>query len=269
MTTIKDKAGEEYWSTVWKNTDLPPAFEWQKKSINNYPDRLLHQLFVRTFKDHKTHEMKLLEIGCGNSVLLPYLAKAFGFQVSRLDYSETGCEQSKRILEREKVKGNIVCADAFNPPVDLIESFDVVCSFGVIEHFNDTKGTLSAFGKFLKPGGILVTTLPNMTAATGYLHKTMNPTVYHIHVPLSAEDMVKNLNAAGFKPQIAEYFTALSFAITLEDTNGKKVPFYFAKKLFVKLLRYSSKIIWLIEDRTKPIKAGRIFSGGIFTSAIK
>ena len=45
-----------------------------------------------------------------------------------------------QILSIEGVKGDIVCADFFSPPESMIEEFDVVISFGVLEHFEDTEG---------------------------------------------------------------------------------------------------------------------------------
>lgn len=264
-----DKAGEEYWTQFWKNFQLPAPINIHSPSVNEFPSRVLHELFVKSFSSIETKGKKLLEIGCGNSVFLPYLQKEFGFDVTGIDYSEFGCEQSKKILERDNVKGTIIHADALNPPMELLGTFDVVCSFGVIEHFAHTAETLSAFARFLKPGGLLITTLPNMKGATGLLHKWLNKPVYDVHVPLDKQDMHKALHDAGLEIKVNEYFLALSFAITLEGADGKPIPNYMLKKVFVKSIRYASKLIWLIEDRTRPLKPGKYLSGGIFTAAIK
>ncbi|MBL0104471.1 MAG: class I SAM-dependent methyltransferase [Bacteroidetes bacterium] len=213
--------------------------------------------------------MKLLEIGCGNSVLITYLAQQFGFEVTRLDYSEKGCQQSRLILEREKVKGNIICQDAFNPSPDLLNQFDVVCSFGVVEHFSDTSGTIKAFSNFLKPGGLLVTSLPNMSSVTGNLHKYLNRPVYDIHVPLDKNQIETAIEKAGLKLKFSSYFLAISFAITLEGLNGEKIKNYSLKRFFIKTLRYGSKLIWMVENKLGTIPPGKIFSGGIITSAQK
>jgi len=69
-------------------------------------------------------------------------------------------------------------SDIFNPPQELIGAFDVVCSFGVLEHFEDSVNTINAFKKFLKPGGILITTVPYLKGATGILQKIMNKPVF-------------------------------------------------------------------------------------------
>ena len=238
MSANIDKAGENYWTEVWERTTLPPPIDLDSKSVNAYPDRVLHNLFKKIFSTRDTKGKKLLEIGCGNSILLPYLAKEFGFEVYGIDY----------------------CEDAFNPDKNLLGNFDFVCSFGVVEHFQDTSNTLKSFSEFLKPGGILITSIPNMKGATGLLHKLLNKPVYDIHVPLDKDDL---------RIEINEYFLAISFAITLEGIDGKKIPMYILKKLFVKFLRYCSKVIWIFENWFGTLPAGRLLSGGVMTSARK
>jgi len=269
MNRNPDKAGENYWSEVWKRTALPAPINFKSNSVNAYPDKVFHNLFKKIFRDQNTRGKKLLEIGCGNSVILPYLAKEFGFEIYGLDYSEQGCRQSELILKRDGVQGKIYHGDAFNPDPGLIATFDVVCSFGVVEHFPDTSGTIRSFAQFLKPGGLLITSVPNMKGVTGLLHKWLNRPVYDIHVPLDKNDLQKSITEAGLSPLINEYFLAISFAITLDGIDGKKIPLYTLKKIFIKLLRYGSKVIWLFESIFGTIPAGKFLSGGIMTSAKK
>jgi cyclopropane fatty-acyl-phospholipid synthase-like methyltransferase len=101
LSSNVDKAGENYWSEVWERSTLPDPLDIDSKSLNSYPYRILDKLFRDIFKDIDTKGKKLLEIGCGNSVLLPYLAKEFGFEIYGIDYSKKGCKQSELILERD------------------------------------------------------------------------------------------------------------------------------------------------------------------------
>ncbi len=265
----KDKAGEDYWSTVWKNTPLPPPFRIHSNNINDYPNKVMHKIFLEIFEGINTKGKTLMEVGCGNSVFLSYFATEFGFEVSGIDYSDFGCEQTKRIFKRDNIQGEILLVDAFNPPVELINKYDVVCSFGVVEHFINTADTLKAFSKFLKPGGILITSVPNFVGATGLLHKWFNKPVYDIHVPMSSEFLGEAIKKAGLEVLVNKYFLSISFAITLEGIDGKKIPYYGLKKFFVKTIRYFSKVIWLLESVFGQLPAGRFLSAGILTSARK
>lgn len=263
-----DKAGEKYWSKVWQNTNLPYELDVKSKNVNNYAVRRFHNYFKGLFSSKETKGKKLLEIGCGNSVWLPYFAKEFKFEVSGLDYSPIGCETSEKILERASVKGKVYCSDFFLPPEELIGQFDVVVSFGVAEHFKETSEVLKSFAKFLKPGGMLITEIPNMSGAIGFLHKILNRPVYDIHVPLDLKQLNKAHKQAELEVIDSRYMISSSFHINLEGKD-KLIPFYKLKKKFIYLLASFPKIIWFCESYLGSLPETKPFSPIIFATAIK
>ena len=93
----------------------------------------------------------------------------FDCSVTGLDYSEIGCEEARLILENNNVEGEIVCCDFFSPPESMLNRYDVVISFGVLEHFENTSDCTKAFSRFLRPGGLLLTVIPNMNGIPGLL----------------------------------------------------------------------------------------------------
>lgn len=95
----------------------------------------------------------MLEVGCGGSRWLPFFAN-HGFRVTGIDYSALGCEQARAILDREHISGDIYERDAFGANSDLVGGFDVVVSFGVVEHFRDTTEPVRAFARYLKTSRI-------------------------------------------------------------------------------------------------------------------
>ena len=268
MAELIDKAGEKYWTKVWSETELAPRINVHGKSINEYPYRILHNFYTELFKDFKPQGKTLVEIGCGNSAFMGYFAQEFGFKVSGIDYSELGCEQSRQILKRDGVDGDILLVDAFNPPAELREKYDVVCSFGVAEHFTDTAKALEAFAAFLKPGGILITSVPNLAGATGFLQKYMNRPVYDIHVPMDKPYLEEANRKAGLSLLHSRYFVSVSFAVTLEGKETK-IPFYLPKRILLKSIRYFSKLIWMFEEVVGSLPEGKLFSAGIITAAQK
>src|SRR5271169_2084091 len=82
-----DKAGSSYWDRMWATGTLPEPIDPHLRGLKNYPFRKFHELFARIFRGHSTQGKKLIEIGCAQSVFLPYFAKHFGFEVSGLDRS--------------------------------------------------------------------------------------------------------------------------------------------------------------------------------------
>ena len=264
-----DKAGSEYWTQFWKDASLPSAINFSGKSIHDYPYRILDKKFRKAFSGYDTKEKLILEIGCGNSAFLSYFHQAFGFQVHGLDYSEHGCMMTRKILERDKVPGEIRLGDAFNPDTDWTEKFDVVGSFGVVEHFDDTSGTLRSFSSFLKPGGLLITSLPNLAGLAGMIQRTMNKPVYDIHVPLTRERVSSAIRSAGLDEIFTDYYMSVDINVNLEGIDGKSIPATRLKKMFLKPFRYGSKAVCYLEHVTGELPTSRLFSAGVFSVARK
>jgi len=57
----------------------------------------------------------------------------------------------------------------------------MVLSFGLIEHFNDTKAIIATHMQFLKPGGVLFITLPNFKSINGWVQRNFDKENYDKH----------------------------------------------------------------------------------------
>jgi cyclopropane fatty-acyl-phospholipid synthase-like methyltransferase len=264
-----DKAGRAYWSDVWEDSAIPLAIDPFDKGRSNYAIRRFHALFLRIFANNETHEHRLLEIGCARSVWLPYFANQFGFKVTGLDYSEVGCMQAREILQREHVQGEIVQSDLFYPHDKLTGIFDVVTSFGVAEHFTDTGKCIAAFANYLKPGGRMITVIPNMTWLVGALQKLLDRSVYDVHVPLSASVLKRAHEQCGLQVQCCGYFLSTGFGVL----NVDKLPLTNIssrlKQALASNLSRISKGIALIEDHSVRLPATRVLSPYIVCVASK
>ena len=266
MTQV-DKASKEYWTSFWNQLPLPDPIDLTRKGLSNYSIRKIDAVYSKYLSGLKGKHAKVLELGCGNSVFLSYFHQQYGLEIYGLDYSELGCKQTEKILERDGIQGEIIQGDIFNPPQELIGAFDVVCSFGVLEHFEDSVNTINAFKKFLKPGGILITTVPYLKGATGILQKIMNKPVFDIHVLMNKSDLSSYLNKSGLTINYCEYHLPISFGVTLEQHEGKPIQFLKIKKLILKGLQVISKIFWWIDDRFIKLPVLPFFTAGIISVA--
>jgi 2-polyprenyl-3-methyl-5-hydroxy-6-metoxy-1,4-benzoquinol methylase len=264
-----DKAGEAYWSAFWQNNPLPAPVSLDQKSAGNYTFRKLDSIFKEVFHKNGIKGGELLEVGCGNSVFLSYFAKEFGFRIAGLDYSVLGCEQTKKILKRDGLEGDIIHGDIFQPPTALINRFDVVCSFGVVEHFDDTSEVLKRISSLLKPGGLLITTIPNLTGVTGWMQKTMNRPVYDIHKVMNLEDLEKANRSAGLTPVHGQYFIPVSFGVTLLPRGDQPVPRLKLKKWILKSFQVVGNTISKIDDIGLSFPSTPLLSAGIVVAALK
>jgi 2-polyprenyl-3-methyl-5-hydroxy-6-metoxy-1,4-benzoquinol methylase len=243
-----DKAGKAYWDYNWENREIPTAIDPRAKSLDNYANRKFHECFHKTFSSVDTSHQRLLEIGCAGSAWLPYFAKEFGFEVHGIDYSELGCRQAAQVLANEGVEGEIVCADFFSPPEPMLGDFDVVWSRGVLEHFEDTATCASAFSRFLRPGGLMITIIPNLSGVLGLIQRMINRPVFDMHVPLARSDLKEAHRSSSLEIVSCAYFHFADLnVINIENWRG--TPFY---RVGTRLRSWITKAMWMAE-RTIPL----------------
>lgn len=210
------KTDKNYWAGLWQGSALPPAVQPELDSLRNHSRYQFHQFFVETFAETGIAGRELIEFGCGQSVWLPYFGRVHGFQLAGVDYVEEGCAKARAILSREGLSGDIACAD-FTADSPFERRFDVGVSFGVAEHFTDTAACLSAFARFLKPGGLLITIVPNMTGTLGALQRALNRPVYDIHVPLDADALAAAHARAGLEVLKARYLVPTNYGVVVPE----------------------------------------------------
>ncbi len=262
MGQIVDKAGEQYWSAVWNTTNLPESINTLDNSLGNRINIRYHELFINLLKSEETSGKKMLEVGCGNSVWLPYFSKEFGMLTDGLDYSEAGCEQSRKIFKRDGVNGNIHLGDMFNPPGELVGKYDFVISMGVIEHFSDTSEVIRVLKRFLKPGGILITSLPNHNGLLGLIVKVFNRPLFNIHYLIDVKHIKDGYNDNGMQLNFLDYVLCPSFFLNLDQHNGK-LNFFFIRKIIAKLLAVFSLILIFADKNLFRIPSSRTISPAI------
>ena len=244
-----DKVGQKYWNDSWASSDIPEAVDPSDMRLKNHVNRRFHQLFIRLFDKSKTPTMRLLEIGCAKSAWLPYFSKEFGFSVCGLDYSPIGCQMAQKVLQVNGVEAEVVCADFFAPPEKMLCTFDVVISLGVVEHFDDTSACLRAVSSFLKPGGILITNIPNMVGGIGTIQKFVNKPVYDMHQLLDPAKLREAHELAGLEVLQCDYFMFTSFGINNLVGISTGTVSWFLKKIILGFLSRASVIVWSIEEK--------------------
>jgi ubiquinone/menaquinone biosynthesis C-methylase UbiE len=112
---------------------------------------------------------RVLDAGCGPGFLLEALARR-GFQADGLDASEEMLRSAKSRLEaaRPAFSASFKVGSVEALPYED-ESFDLVCSTGVIEYLRHDALVLGEFLRVLRPGGHLVLPVTNLWAPANYL----------------------------------------------------------------------------------------------------
>ena len=97
---------------------------------------------------------RVLEVGCGNGNVLKALADHCpGSTVVGMDAYMQGLRYA-----RSRTSCHLVAGDARQPPFRA--EFDVVGAFDVVEHVTDDVGLLCSLRDVLKPGGVLLISVP-------------------------------------------------------------------------------------------------------------
>lgn len=243
-----DKAGEHYWDSAWQVAALPRLVVPNDMSLRNHVRRCFHTFFSGVLATRRGQ--RVIEVGCANSVWLPYFASEHGCSVAGLDYSPTGCASAQALLKAASVEGKVFHGDIWEPPAELLGAFDVVFTNGLIEHFEPTEHILMALSKLLRPGGIMITIVPNMVGWVGLVQKHLNRKVFDIHVPIGLASIQTAHQRAGLAPQQASYLCSINFGVVNLDNPANSMPLRFMKKIALNALIGLSALVWWLEDHS-------------------
>ncbi|HWZ15522.1 MAG TPA: class I SAM-dependent methyltransferase [Mucilaginibacter sp.] len=156
-----------------------------------------------------------------------------------------------QLLEKNGLKPGdieIVEADLFTyRPAKL---YDMVLSFGLIEHFNDTKAIIETHLQFLKPGGVLFITLPNFKGVNGWVQRKFDRDNYDKHNidSMNPRLLADHCRALGLS-EIEAYYHG-RFSTWLENSSQQNgavkalvKTIWLAGKVLTKIIPFESKVL--------------------------
>lgn len=138
----------QYYKDRFETSELlDPIYETQLKS-----DAAKRLTKIKTIRQTG----KLLEIGSGYGHFLK-TASENGFEITGIELSKDGIEYSKNNFNIS-VSDKLLSSDLFLP-----NTFDIICMFHVFEHLTNPREILKICFDILKPGGILIFEIPNIS----------------------------------------------------------------------------------------------------------
>jgi len=169
------------------------AITWDERFQNQELTDFLSQL-VPTFQ--LKQGQRVLDVGTGTGVLVPYLLEAVGStgHVTAIDFAE-------KMVEICKAKyANITNVSVAVQRVEKLDfpskSFDAVTCFGLFPHLENKAEALSQMNRVLKPGGKLIIAHALSSKEVEAHHRNAS-VVAHDVLPDEAE-MKRLLKQAGF-----------------------------------------------------------------------
>ncbi|HEY5327569.1 MAG TPA: methyltransferase domain-containing protein [Mucilaginibacter sp.] len=224
-----------FWQSFWES----------KKDIIFYikPDYVFGDKLAKLIAEK--HIKTAIELGGFPGYYAAYLKKYQHLDTTLFDYF---IHQGliNQLLEKNGLKPgdiSIIEADLFTYHPEKL--YDLVLSFGFIEHFNDTKAIIATHLQFLKPGGVLFITLPNFKGVNGWIQRTFDRDNYDKH------------NISSMDPKLlAEYCRELGLTEVESYYHGKFTVWLENKSQQGGLVKAFVKTVWLF------VKSAKIFPFG-------
>ena len=223
--------------------------------ISNKFDIFMEDLWGRREKGD------IFELGCGASQFLAWAAVQ-GWRVNGIDYNQEGLDILKHFLDARNLEhGTLHLGDTFKYDWHSIEnSIDIVVSFGFLEHFSDPKTIMANAKVALKPGGLVISQIPNLFSFNAKLMKKYAPKLWSQHVPHTPEDFDRFHIDAGLEViQASDYCGGYD--------EQMLIPWGAIKQLMplplFKLLRYFSSFVSSPLLKLLPKKGGRLYNPNV------
>ncbi len=241
-----------YWDEVWAGA-APPTIDARDP----------HQARLdRCFSRWLGPGRRFLEVGAGGSPWPAHIARAHGAEAWGIDFSTAGLAAVERAAHSAGVAVRLVAADLFAPDALPEGTFDVVYSGGFLEHFTDAPLVTRRLAALLRPGGVVVTTVPNLRGVNGLLQRLVDPACFRRHVVHEPATLDEAHGAARLVPrEAARYVGVLDLgSVNLASTAAWPRP---ARAL---LWRSLGALRWSAESIASSL--GRTSGGRLLAPAI-
>jgi len=165
LTKIKD--WNDHWESVFKPKILTPK---------DFPT-IITSLFKR-YLPYNQH-FRCLEVGCVPGRLLISFHRIFGYKIYGVDYSDKLNLVRKNVSVNKIKEYKVYKADIlqFKPKI----KFDVVFSFGLIEHFVNPTLYVAKMAGLVKNGGYFIIEVPNFRNVQYIIHLLSNKGLFETH----------------------------------------------------------------------------------------
>ncbi|MFH1968266.1 MAG: methyltransferase domain-containing protein [bacterium] len=175
---MKNKYSVDAWDRYYKKeqeTDIKPKAGF----FSSYDIFLCDSILAKhlPFNKENRESVKICEIGSGDGKLVKKIADNFNYQPFGIEYSIEG------IKKAEKTGVKTIKGDAFDENLlkKYKEYFDVVYSYGFIEHIVPPEKAVQIHLQLLKKGGIFFIQIPRLKKINYLKAKLFRPDILPFH----------------------------------------------------------------------------------------
>ncbi len=214
------------WDKNWKNTDFYVI-------AKDDPIRIVIDKFIP-----RGEGKRCVEIGCFPGRILAVFGE-LGYELYGIDFADGVDTILPEWLKKQGYNiGDFKKGDFLEMKLD--ERFDIVCSFGFIEHFNNWQEVLMRQAQMVNSGGRLIVTAPNFSGLLqGAFLRLIDDENYQKHfIPsINPEQWSKALIADGFAIEYVGYFGKFGYWINNKKLNCfQRAIVYIYEKVIKRIL---------------------------------
>jgi SAM-dependent methyltransferase len=189
MATPQEAELQAYWQQLWASAE-----EADSQDIWYAIDEVKFS-YLRRFLPPAGRS---LEVGCGSARVSRFLA-ALGFDAVGLDCEAAAVQLAKRRFRSSGAKGDVLLGDGFALPF-ADESFDVVLSTGLLEHFPDPSPIVGEMTRVLRCGGLFYSDIvPKKFSLLRAFDRLPSRRRRHWERPFSKKEIEALLSEAGLR----------------------------------------------------------------------
>ncbi|SIN72739.1 class I SAM-dependent methyltransferase [Chitinophaga niabensis] len=205
--------------------DLVEQKYWDD-SYNSFTYFVANDIVTQWMNKHAAYLEKggqLFELGCYPGRYIAHLGK-MGFVVNGMDLAPNMDEGFRAWLQKEGVQtGMLEKGDVLAYAANTTDRYDMVCSFGFIEHFQNFQEIIALHDKLLKPGGKLMITTPNFRGGLQqFLHRNLDKGNLDRHYLPSMKPYLwkAQLEQLGYDVQFAGYFGRFDYWYDVQERSS-------------------------------------------------
>lgn len=258
--------------TTWKTRNETLYNHWTRDTPQNqvqFAFRNHWTLFNELLKsEYYWGGQRCLEVGCGRGTLSAYFSDA-GYDCTLLDFSENVIRRARQFFELNHLPGSFHVGDADRLPF-AGQSFDIVFSMGLMEHFIEIETAIREQIRVLSKGGILICyVVPefknNVQNEFRWINTILNGYVTAVQKPMDKKRVYRNtygsnkyikemeigslkgISARGVYP-LPMISHSVEFPFTLMPENSEKALVKYFEGLLENRKRTTGEHPWLCDE---------------------